>query len=256
MLTEIAGKPLWIDDQGEGPVVVMVHGLGGTSTFYEAQARTLQASHRVIRFDLEGHGRSPLVGTPNIATWAADVLALCDHLGIEQFHLVGHSMGTLVVQHLAAQAPERVQRVALLGVVRELPDAARENTRARAETVRASSVAAVADGIADAATGPATKRDRPEIVGFVRELLLRQTDEGYAAGCDALASSTDTDLSAISQPVLLITGSDDGVSPPSKNEAINGQLADSSLVVVDGIGHWTAIEAPERVSKELAAFLA
>jgi pimeloyl-ACP methyl ester carboxylesterase len=70
MLTAINGKELWLETSGEGDPVVMVHGLGGTSTFFDAVATRLASSSQVVAFDLEGHGRSPLAGSLSISGWA------------------------------------------------------------------------------------------------------------------------------------------------------------------------------------------
>ena len=67
MLTTINGKELWVEISGEGDPVVMVHGLGGTSTFFDAITTKLASTNQVAAFDLEGHGRSPLVGTLSIS---------------------------------------------------------------------------------------------------------------------------------------------------------------------------------------------
>ena len=115
---------------------------------------------------------------------------------------------------------------------------------------------AVATGIANGGTGPRTKETRPEVVGYARESLLRQDDEGYAAACEALAASEDADKAAIACPVLLVTGTDDGLAPPDKAERLTAGFADAHLEVIDGIGHWTVIEAGDEVATLVADFLA
>ena len=93
------------------------------------------------------------------------------------------------------------------------------------------------------------------LVGYARESLLRQDSEGYASACEALAASVDTDQAAIACPVLLITGTDDGLAPPDKAERISAGFADGRLEVIDGIGHWTVIEAGTEVAALVADFL-
>src|ERR1700742_952539 len=119
---EINGKPVFVEHEGEGPAVLFIHGLGGTTNFYEPQARALADSRTVIRFDLTGAGRSPLTGTISVEGWADDAEAILDALGIDTAVVVGHSMGTLVAAHLAATRPARVSRLALLGALRAQPD--------------------------------------------------------------------------------------------------------------------------------------
>jgi 3-oxoadipate enol-lactonase len=255
MLTNVAHKKLWLEVSGDGPAVVMIHGLGGTTTFYEAVEMALSATHRVIRYDFNGHGRSPLTGSVSIASLADDLGAVMDELGVESADIIGHSAGTIVVQEFAARNPDRAAKLVLLGPIRELPDAGRDGLRARAGTVRSDTIGAVAGAVAAAGTGPATKSDRPEIVGYVRESVLSQTDEGYAVACEAAADSVDADQSKIAGPVLVITGSADGICPPEKAEHIASGFADARVEVIDGIGHWTVVEAGKQVSTMIADFL-
>src|SRR3546814_50892 len=113
---------------------------------------------------------------------------------------------TMQPQHPAAAYPQRVDKLALVGPVRAPAEQGRQGSRARAATVRAEGMLAVADTIVGAALCPATLRAKPVTVAFVRELLLRQPARGYAATCEALADACDPDYSRIEAPVLLLTG--------------------------------------------------
>jgi len=254
-ILDLKGKKIFVEVEGEGPALLFVHGLGGTTTFFEAQARALAAKHRVVRFDLEGHGRSELSGGElTIASFAADAIALLDALGIRSADVVGHSLGTIPVQHLAAHHRDRVGKVVLLGPIREQPPAGKEATRARAATVREKGMEAVASAIANAATSPTVQRERPELLGFVRELLLGQSPEGYARACEALAQAKAVDLSGVETPVLLLRGDDDKVSSNETVVAMAKELAHARTGVLEGCGHWTAIEAAARVTAALTEF--
>lgn len=256
MLTTINNTPLWIETSGEGPAVVAVHGLGGTSTFFDAVVGRLTDTNQVTCFDLEGHGRSPLSGPVSIAGWAGHIGAILDHLGVQSAHVIAHSMGTVIAQEFAAEHPDRVESLVLMGPIRELPDGGRGGLRDRAASVRNGKMGDVAAGVATNGTGPATKADRPEIVGYARESVLRQTDEGYAVACEALADSVDADQSAISCPVQIITGSADGLAPPDKAQHIADGFANAEVHVIEGIGHWTAIEAGVQVADLVTGFIA
>ena len=249
------GREVFVESEGEGPAVVFVHGLGGTSNFYEPQAKALAQDHRVVRFDLPGAGRSPYAGPVSIASFADDLEAVLDALELPTASVVGHSMGTIVVQHFAATRPDRVEKVVLLGAVREQPPAGKEATRQRAALVRKEGMASVADAVVGAATSEQTRRDLPVAAAFVRELLSRQDPEGYAAHCEALADATAVDLGPVKAPVLLLTGSEDKVGAPATSQAMVDELEDASLEVIDGIGHWTAVEAAPRVTEAIRTFL-
>jgi pimeloyl-ACP methyl ester carboxylesterase len=252
---DINGKPVFVEHEGEGPAVLFIHGLGGTTNFYEPQARALADSRTVIRFDLTGAGRSPLAGTVSIEGWAEDAEAILDTLGIDTAAVVGHSMGTLVAAHLAATRPARVSRLALLGALRAQPDQGKQATRQRAATVRAQGMEAVAPGIVAAATSGRTRREQPAVAAFVREMLFRQDPAGYAACCEALANAVTPGYADIKAPVLLIAGSDDKTSPPELSESLAEEIPSATVELIDGIGHWHAVEAAATVTEALRAFV-
>jgi 3-oxoadipate enol-lactonase len=252
---KVNGKDLAVEVDGHGPAVLLVHGLGGTSNFYQPQADVLAESFQVIRPDLEGSGRSPATGELSIDGLAADLAALLDALGVESAGVVGHSMGTLVVRALAARFRDKVGALALLGAVRPPPPAGQEATRARAATVRAEGMAAVAPAIVANATSEATRRDRPEVAAFVRELLMRQDPEGYARSCEALAAATDPGPIDPTLPLLLLTGDADKVGPPDASHELAASHGRARVEVLPDIGHWTAIEAAPATTARLVEFL-
>ena len=255
---QVNGKDYAVDIDGSGPAVLFVHGLGGTNSFYQPQAEALAERFRVIRPDLEGAGRSPLSGSGalSIEEWARDLTALVEQLGVDDLRIVGHSMGTLIAQELAIALGDRVSALALLGGVKAPGDAGRTANRERAGKVRDGGMAAVAGTVVGAATSEATRRDHPERAAFVRELLLRQPPEGYARSCEALAAATEPDTAKISAPMLLVTGSEDKVGAPAASEEIAGRVGqDATVRVLDDVGHWTAVEAPAEVTRELQKFL-
>ena len=248
-------RELAVEIEGDGPAVLMVHGLGGTSNFYQVQAQALAERFRVIRVDSAGAGRSPLADGISIESHAEDLAALLDQLGVSGATVVGHSMGTLVVRTLAARRPALVSRLVLLGAVAEPADAARQAQRDRAATLRKDGTAAVAPGVVANALSGTTRRDKPEVAAFVRELIMRQDPEGYARNCEALAAATDPGPVDPSLPLLLITGSDDKTGPPEVSQAIANAHGSATVTVIDGIGHWTALEAARDVTDHLLKFL-
>ena len=92
-----------VEEEGEGHAVVCVHGLGGSSNTCTPLMPAL-ARHRVIRVDLPGSGRSHRAeGALTIERYVETLLAVCDRLNVTRAHWVGHSMGTIVCQHIAAR---------------------------------------------------------------------------------------------------------------------------------------------------------
>ncbi|MBT5816696.1 MAG: alpha/beta fold hydrolase [Opitutales bacterium] len=251
----INGKQIAVESSGEGDVILMVHGLGGTSNVWGSQANALQKFFKVIRPDLEGSGRSPATGDLSIQGFVDDLVALLDSENIEAAHLIGHSMGTIICQHMAVQHPARVKSLVLLGPVHGLPDPARDAIRGRGEKARAEGMTELADILVQAGTSKNTQVHNEVTALFVRELLMRQDPEAYAKTCDALAGSQAADLSAIQCPVLILTGDEDGVAPPAATRTMARGIPDCALEILGRCGHWTPLERPNKVNESVINFL-
>ena len=251
-----------VEDEGEGDAVVCVHGLGGSSNTWTPLMPAL-ARQRVIRVDLPGSGRSQRVeGALSIARFADAVLSACTRLDVARAHFVGHSMGTIVCQHLALAAPKLVRSLALFGPLVAPPEAARTAMRARAARARgdgATGMHEITQALLQAALSAETRRRSPLAVAYVRESLMRQDGEAYARSCEALAEAPAAAVEEITAPVLLVTGDEDGVAPPQAVRAMAERLhraASARIVVLPRCGHWTPVERPDECLRELREFLA
>lgn len=251
-----------IEDEGEGPVVVCVHGLGGSSNSFTPLMQAL-ARHRVLRVDLPGSGRSQQAeGALSIERFVQSLISMCSRLGVAQAHWIGHSMGSIVCQHVATTQPGLVQSLALFGPLMAPADPAREGLRARAAKARSEGVAGmheITQTLLGAALSADTRQRLPLAVAFVRESLMRQDAEAYARNCEALAQAQAARVETIAAPVLLVTGDEDGVAPPQAVRSMAEKLhaARSTRVeVLARCGHWTPIERPDECQRVLSAFLA
>lgn len=254
MIKTVNGKKLAVEVQGSGEAVILMHGLGGTANVWGAQIAELSRKFRTIRFDLEGSGRSPAASALSVQGWVDDLGALMRAEGVSRARIVAHSLGTLIAQHFAAQNPERVASLALLGINRAPPDERRQALRDRAAKVRQDGLEAIVDNVVAAGIS-AHSRQIPLVEPFARELILRQPAEGYARSCEAVAESRPADLAGIACPVLLIAGDEDSVSPPSISQAVAPTLRDARVVILEKCGHWMPIERPAEVTQALMDFL-
>ena len=252
-----------VEDEGEGDAVLCLHGLGGDSNTWTPLMPAL-AGLRVLRPDLPGSGRSANAGAGgslSIEKLADAALTICARLNVTRAHVLGHSMGTIVAQHLAAAQPHLVRSLSLFGPLIAPNDTARANIRARGEKAKAEGLRGMHDialALVNAATSTDTRQRQPVAVAFVRESLMRQDPEGYARNCEALAGCTPAAVERITAPTLLVTGDEDGVAPPQavRNMAERFTQAKSlRTVVLNRCGHWTPIERPEDCARELRAFL-
>jgi pimeloyl-ACP methyl ester carboxylesterase len=243
-----------VEIDGAGDALVMIHGLGGTSNVWSPQMPVLGARYRVIRPDLPGSGRSPAPAAVSIQSLVDAIARLCGVLGVSRAHFAGHSMGTIVCQHLAVQHPALVQSLALIGPLPAPPDAARQGLRERAAKVRAEGMAEVAAALLQGATSTDTRANHPVAAAFVREVLMRQDPEGYAKLCEALAAAEPADLTQVRCRTLLVTGDEDQIAPPSTVRAMAGMIEGARVAVFSRCGHWTTIERAHELNAELKEF--
>jgi pimeloyl-ACP methyl ester carboxylesterase len=245
-----------VEVQGEGPAAILVHGLGGTSNSFEPQMEALRGC-RAIRPDLLGSGRSPTPdGKLSIEGFAESLVRLARSLGAEKAHFVGHSLGTIICQHIAVMEPKLVASLALFGALTEPPEAARDGLRKRAAAARADGMADIADAVKNAATSNASKANNPAAPAFVRESLMRQCRNGYALTCEALAEARAADARRISCPTLIVNGDEDPVAPASVARSLGEQIERAEVTILPKCGHWPTMEQPKEVNDLLKRFYA
>lgn len=247
-----------IEIDGEGDAVLCIHGLGGSSNTFTPIMGALSRS-KTIRLDLPGSGRSWRVEGPlSIAAFVACAKFALQKLSVARAHVIGHSLGTIVAQHLAANEPALVRSLCLFGPLFAPPDSARANIRARGQKARADGIPGmqeIADAVAQASTSSETKQRRLTAVAYVRESLMRQDPDGYGRTCEALADAQSADASKIDCPVLLVTGDEDVVAPPQSVRQMATRITGARVEIVRGCGHWTPIEKPEECSDLVRQFL-
>jgi len=240
---------------GEGPTIVMLHGLGGSANVFQPLVTELERDYRIIRPELPGSARSATPLALSFEAIAEQLVAMFRVLSIKKVHLMGHSLGTLICQQLAARKPDEVQSLILFGALTEPPEAARAALKQRATLVRSEGIGSVLDAVVNATTSTYTQNNRPVVTGMVRQLLQAQTDEGYALTCEALAAAKKVSGSLIRCPVLMANGEDDVVTPPSMMTTLADQLKHGQSESLEKCGHWTTLEAARQCSELSRQFL-
>ncbi|WP_326727524.1 bifunctional 3-oxoadipate enol-lactonase/4-carboxymuconolactone decarboxylase PcaDC [Streptomyces phaeochromogenes] len=239
--------------RAEGPVtappLLLGPSLGTSTALWDKVAPELSVTHRVVRWDLPGHGDSPagLIGPGAIvADLAALVLALADSLGLDRFSYAGVSLGGAVGLHLAVHHPERIERLAVICSSAHFNGS--RPWEERAALVRAEGLAGLAEGA----------NSRWFTPGFtVPELLEdhRTADpDAYAACCDALAAFDIRErLPEIGAPTLLVAGREDPATPPAHLREIADAVPGAALVEIPGASHLAPAQCPEAVLTALRA---
>ncbi|MGW0531319.1 bifunctional 3-oxoadipate enol-lactonase/4-carboxymuconolactone decarboxylase PcaDC [Streptomyces sp. NPDC003032] len=231
------------------PPLLLGPSLGTSTALWDAVAPELATAHRVVRWDLPGHGGSPadLIGPgATVADLAGLVLALADALGVDRFAYAGVSIGGAVGLHLAAHHPKRVTGLAAICTSAHFGGA--EPWRQRAATVRREGLAALAESAPQRWFTP----------GFTVPALVadhRAADpDAYAACCDALAAYDLRDaMPTITAPTLVIAGREDPATPPAHAREIADTVPGASLMELAGASHLAPAERPAAVTAALRA---
>ncbi|GII54282.1 3-oxoadipate enol-lactonase [Planotetraspora thailandica] len=245
-----------IDGAGTASPLILGPSLGTTVDVWEPLTAALARDHRVIRWDLPGHGGSPsglLASTKEGATTIAElgrlVLDLADALEIERFSYAGVSLGGAVGAWLAVHHPGRIASLAPVCSSARFgePQAWHE----RAALVRAEGIGPVADTAAARWFTPGFT-GTPAADATVAS--LRTVDPyGYAACCDALASyDLRADLPRITAPTAVIAGREDQATPPAHARQLADGIPGAALTEVAHAAHLAVVERPGPV---LAALL-
>ncbi|WP_242575317.1 3-oxoadipate enol-lactonase [Streptomyces sp. NP-1717] len=239
--------------RAEGPAtaaaLLLGPSLGTSTTLWDKVAPELSLTHRVVRWDLPGHGGSPadlIRPGATVGELAGLVLSLADSLGIGRFAYAGVSLGGAVGLHLAAHHPERVESLAVICSSAHFGGSA--PWEERAARVRREGLGALAD----------TANSRWFTPGYTVPALVadhRGADPGaYAACCDALAAFDIRDrLSTITAPTLLVAGREDPATPPAHLREIADAVPGAALTEIPGASHLAPAERPEAVLTALRA---
>jgi len=236
----------------DAPILLLSNSLGSTRAMWDAQMPALTRHLRVVRYDMRGHGASPVPPGPyELDDLGADALALLDRLDIRRAHVAGLSIGGLASMWLALHAASRVDRLALLATSARFEPASL--FRERASLARREGTAALAQGVVGGRwlTEPFGQA-HPEIVTRLQGMVAETPAEGYAGCCELLA---DTDLreevTAIRAPTLVLAGAEDPSAPPDHSRRLAAAIPGARLEVLAGAAHLLNIEAPEAVSELL-----
>jgi 3-oxoadipate enol-lactonase/4-carboxymuconolactone decarboxylase len=232
-----------LEGPASAPPLLLGPSLGTSYALWDKVAPELAVAHRVVRWDLPGHGGSPaeLIGPGATVGDLADlVLALADTLGIERFAYAGVSLGGAVGLHLAVHHPRRVTSLAV--ICSSAHFGGERPWRERAERVRREGLQWLVESAGDRwFAGDFT------VPGLVRD--HREADpEAYAACCDALAAFDLTDrLPGIGAPTLLVAGREDPATPPAHLRQIADAVPGAALAELPGASHLAPAQCPEAV---------
>jgi pimeloyl-ACP methyl ester carboxylesterase len=241
---------------GNGPPVLLIHGVGARLDNWDGLAAVLARNFKVVRYDLRGHGQSSKVPGPySLDMFADDAAALLDHLGIARAHIAGHSLGGMIAIMLGVRHPQRVDRLGVLSAAAGRTDEERRKVMER--------IALIAGGIpGDHFKNSLSRWFTDEFRAANPELMEqyaarnRENDPAcYAAAYTVLATGeVGPDLPRVAAPTLVVTGEHDLGSNPRMARFIHAGIAGSELRILPRLRHSILIEAPRTVAGLLEPF--
>ncbi len=252
---DLNGARLRYLDRGNGPCLLLVHGLGASHTDWQKQFDFFARVFRVIVPDLRGHGDSESEGPYNVDRLATDLAQLMDVLKIGAFFVIGHSMGGAVAMQLALYKPERVMKLVLADTLPSfVPNTLRKRLMlwTRLATMRLLGPEAIAKRMAQ------QMFPNPEQEAL-RELLLLRTNRTpkkvYLTLLKSLSKWTVADrLSWLTMPVFVVVGELDYFLP-EEAQAFADTLPDGRCRIIEGAHHHLPLEKPEDFNRITMDFL-
>lgn len=251
---------LYSEVQGEGEPVLMIAGVASDTISWQLQVSALRERYRLVLFDNQGVGRSPVPDHPiSIEQMAWDALRVLDRYQVERAHIVGHSMGTAIAQTLARLHPDRVNKMVLAAPFPHL--------NARGKLAVESWVMGLRENVSRELFGRALF---PWL--FTEQFLAQEgvfdlclegfkshpyplTAQGLQRQWEALKSFDSTSwLSRVEAPTLLLAGSQDILTPPVQAETMHRLMPNAKLKLLDA-GHSALVERAEEFNQALTSFL-
>ena len=256
----VRGSDFHYEISGSGPALLLVTGLAGVASYWDANIETLSQRFTVIRYDHRGTGRSERTeGTYSVEALTDDMVGLLDELGQERVLLVGHSTGGAIGLVLAARHPERVERLVLYGTWATLSPQMALCMDIRLKLLQA--------------YGPdAYHRASPVFLfppryvcenwaAMEESLSLAAANSTTASILEArLRAVTGFDgkpyLADISCPTLVLVAQDDILTPLVSSEELADRIPNAVLQVLPYGGHAVSLCEPESFNKAIISFLA
>lgn len=250
------------DDAGDGPLVVMVPGLGDLRAEYRFLApRLVEAGYRVVTVDLRGHGQSS-TGWSDYTSSAigTDVIALVDELDAGPAMLVGTSMGAGAVAWAAAEAPEKVSSTVLIGpFVREVPPSSWFAGVAQKAMIKVALWGPWAGWAWGQAYASFHGEKPADFEAYRAALVENLKEDGRLDAVRGMIAASKKDVEArldeVKAPVLVVMGTNDPDFADPKAEADTvARLLNGRVTMVEGAGHYPHVEQPDAVAAAIRAF--
>lgn len=241
-----AGAEIYWQAHGEGPAMVLAHGIGGNHAIWYRQLDTLSRTNRVITFDHRGFGLSRDLDGRGRAAFVDDLAALLDHLGEAKVALVGQSMGAGTCIGFAHRSPERVAALAICDSLHGIAESAKVKAIMDAARKRTATLGQIDRVLGARAWG--------ELATLYRQIASFNTADRHSLA-GSFEARPAADLGGKGYPVLFLAGVDDIVFPIAAVRSAQAEVPGSFLVEINDAGHSAFLEAPQQFNDTILSLL-
>jgi len=244
----------------DGSPVLMIQGLGMNARAWALQRGAFGRNHRCIAIDNRGTGHSDVPPGPyDLVRMGMDAVEVLDAEHIPSAHMVGASMGGVIAQILGVMYPDRVHSLTLACTACRHHEWRRELLAEWGEEVLAHGMTALTDDGMRWLIGPRLQRRWGVFVNVLARVLIQTKPEAFAAQVDAILAMPDDmrgELHTITAPTLVITGSQDTLTPLGDAEELAELISTARLYVLRAAAHGLMAEAPNAFNDAVLRFLA
>jgi pimeloyl-ACP methyl ester carboxylesterase len=252
-------------DEGQGPVLVFGHSYLWDSAMWQPQLEALKSKYRCIVPELWSHGQSDAAPSSmrTLKDYAQHVLALLDHLGVEEFSIVGLSVGGMWGTELVELAPSRVKTLVLMDTFVGLePEVAHAKYFAMLDTIAQTKMVPppIVEAVVPLFFANQAEQNSPELVKGFTEFLSQLNGEHaeQVARIGRIVFGRRDMIESIEKfalPVLVAVGQEDKPRPVLESYLMHDCIAGSELAVIPNAGHISSLEQPDFINEMLASFL-
>lgn len=236
-----------LSESQSGQTLVFLHGAGSTNQVWQAQWSYFKDKMKVLVPDLPGHGGSSGSSSDTVDAYANTIIELAAKLNLQQFIMIGHSMGGAIAQKVAVLAPELLSGLVLvatgakLRVMPQVFSAIETDYKQYVELAATFSMSESAD-----------ERQKALFKDILSASAPSAAYNDFKA-CDKFDALNE--VGGITVPALIIAGGNDMMTPLKYSQFLNQKIAGSRLEIVDGAGHMVMMEKPDQVNQAIERFI-
>lgn len=250
----------YIDEgQSNSTAIIFIHGFPLNKMMWSEQIGEFKKNHRVIAYDVRGHGNTP-VGDEHfsIELFVNDLLSLMDALKINKAILCGFSMGGYIALNAIENYPNRFSTLILCDTncTEDKPEAKEKRMKA-IESIKEKGLEQYAQESLKKLFSPLSLSKQIDKVSIVKEMIMKTSKQSIFKTLHALAerAETCTKLHEIKIPVLILVGKEDEITPPDVALSMHEKIKGSTIHIIDGAGHLSNMENPNQFNEQLEKFL-